>query len=1569
MLAAWLFLVIPLAAQPKAIRLRNEVIHPTPPAAAAARPGPADERNVSGLYLIQFADPVQPAWREQLSTLRVELLRYVPEDSFVARLDNASLKQIKALPFVPWVGEYRPEHKIHPAVRAHAAARPGEDLALSVLLASTAAPAEKAEAKGWFRSLQQESRLRHGSILRGKVAPGRLQNLAQSPAVLWIEPAPKMKLFDEVASDIVAGDGGEHLTQMQVYGFAGNGVTVAVADTGLNNGDAATMHPDLAGRVPAFFYYGNLTDAADGHSHGTHVAGIIAGNGATGEVDDYGALYGLGVAPEAQIVAQRIFDDVGNYEPPASFGDMTHDALEAGAEIGSNSWGDDTQGQYDLSAMEFDELVRDADPYANGDQPYILEFSAGNAGPGVQTVGSPAVAKNVIATGASQNNRLDLYIYAEGPDAMADFSSRGPCEDGRIKPDVVAPGTWISSLKSASATDENAWMGISDNYLYQGGTSQAGPHVSGAAAVLVQYFREQYGMAHPSPALVKAALINSAVDMDDASGTGPAPNADEGWGRVDLTQIVYAARKYEFVDQTVPLATGQVYEKRVIVAASDEPLKITLAYSDAPGFPAALPALVNDLDLEVVGPDGTVYRGNQFADGESLPNPPDADHINNVEGVHLWEPLPGEYLVRVTARSIVEDVCGGTAGINQDFALVVSGNIPWPGVGLVLLDRRAYTAPSQIALRLIDSDLSGQPSATVQLRSTTEAAGETITLRVTGSPGTFTGTVATVTGPAVADGRLQIAHGDTIEAIYQDASSGTRTATARADLVPPVLTNVAVTNEFGSMLITWQSDEPANSIVRYNTNTPLVGAVTNVTLTQDHEVRLADLVPGATYQFQVISYDEAGNCATNNNGGAYYSFVAVAAAPVLLVNAYVHDDVSDSEEIPLSAYTNALNQTGIPYEIWDVNERNASPQLAHLRAFKVVIWRVSDSIWTQSPYATLDSSQQTSIQNYLNGGGAFFMASMEMLSRLGDVPFRRNVLQVQRFLVNTDPFGTCTDCDEDFGVPAITGQPSDPITAGVSATLDYSHYPYIDFFDLGPDFSDTFLPGTNATAILFETLSGKPCGMKYPRTGLDSTGRVVFLSFPFDTIPENDPAPGNRGALLGNILRFLAPGLSSVGTIALDHSEYSLPDLATVEVADADLAGSGQMTVNCSSDTAPAPASLTLRETARPGVFRGTITLVAATAPPAGGQLRAAHGDTIYADYFDASGQTTLRAQAIVDALPPEILNVTVETGYEEALISWETTEPADALVQFGESVFFGRTAYQADLGYEHELYLSGLAPDRLYYFQVVSRDAARNAATDNNGGRFYTFQTLRAAVPPWSDSFDSGATEWTVQSDPTTQIEWTLGVPDNSLATEAYSPPNAWGSNLRGELVDSVYTTLISPAIDLRGIRQATLRFWHNYALSDSDLTIESAELQIYYSGLAAPVSLDAFDGASAGWEEYEFDLSPYTGRVVYLIWDYFLFDLESYGERPGWLVDDVSVVAESEILKMAIPVVLPNRTVRLEWTSVADRIYRVLGSTDAAHWTPVSDWITATGSATTYTLPTPAPGEPFLFKAERQP
>ncbi|MEO6335434.1 MAG: S8 family serine peptidase, partial [Verrucomicrobiota bacterium] len=784
-------------AEQKTIHLRNKTIVTESPGKSSS--AQKTEAAVSGLFLIQFNGPFQPEWRKDLQKNGVHLLRFVPEDAFVARFKNVHPGELRAHPFIQLFESYRAEYKVHASLLANAARAPAPDsLPVSILLSPDATPQESAQLRRMLRKLQRESAMRFGNILQGDVTPAQLDALAQSPAVLWIEPAPKIKLFDEIASKITGGDDGISGTPTltQQFGFDGTGVKVAVADSGLQEGDSATMHPDLAGRVDAFFHYGLLTDAADEHSHGTHVTGIIAGNAATGEVDENGYLYGLGVAPGAHIIAQRIFDGQGAYEAPPTFETLTHDAVRAGAVIGSNSWGDDTQGRYDLSAAEFDELVRDADAGVVEDQQYILEFSAGNAGPGERTIGSPAVAKNVIASGAVENNRFDLFIYDSGQETMADFSSRGPCEDGRIKPDVVAPGTWIASLRSSLANDDNAWAPISENYLYQGGTSQSGPHVSGAAAVFVQYYRQTVTNVVPSPALVKATLINSAVGLDDGNFFQSIPNNDAGWGRVDLTEIIGSPRRYEFVDQTVRLTNNQIFEKRVLVASPDEPLKITLVYSDVPGFPAAIPALVNDLDLEVIAPDGRIYHGNQFENGESVPGATSYDNINNVEAAHLSTPLAGEYIVRVRARSVIEDARRDTPLVDdQDFALVASGDIPLPGVGVLFFDKKSFTAPGTMKLKLIDQNLAGQLSVTVRVDSTTEPNGENVILAASGSSGSFTNNVATATNSVTVDGKIQIAHNDTIFATYQDASpAGIRQATARADLLPPALSNISATN-------------------------------------------------------------------------------------------------------------------------------------------------------------------------------------------------------------------------------------------------------------------------------------------------------------------------------------------------------------------------------------------------------------------------------------------------------------------------------------------------------------------------------------------------------------------------------------------------------------------------------------------------------------------------------------------------------------------------------------------------------------------------------------------------------
>jgi len=1531
LLAAGLLLLhVSVLAQGKVIRLRNETIDPAAPAHRAIMA--ANIQNhvpASGLFLVQFSQPPTPAQRTELRAAGVELLKYVPDDAFIAKLDQVSPASVAANRLVTWIGPYRPEHKLHPRLSAtlKGSTQTNQSVSVSLLLSASATPAEIAGVRSLLRSVQSESHLRQGTFLRGDLPLKQLNSLAQSSVVLWVEPAPKHKLVDEAAAKLVGGDDDRVATPTltEQWGFTGTNVIVCVADTGLDTGNTNTMHPDLHGRVTGFQFFPPLTDGSDGYGHGTHCAGIVAGNAATGETDpDTGQFYGLGVASGAKLFIERIFDSDANEVNFTNDETLTRYAVRNGAKIGSNSWGNDVQGDYDTDAAQFDELVRDADAGTAGDQPYILEFSAGNAGPDTQTIGSPATSKNVIATGASENVTGTLAgtygLYADGPDTMCDFSSRGPCADGRIKPDLVAPGSWIASAASSAAPNEAsiAWSAIDSYYVYMGGTSMSGPQAAGAAAVFVQFYKGTHTNAVPSPALVKAALINSADELDEANGgPGPVPNNDEGWGRINLENIVVtnansAPRSYQYLDQTVLLTNSQVYAQHLFVQGADQPLKITLAYTDVPGFPGALPALVNDFDLEVIGPDGTLYRGNQFGAGESVPNAPTPDKLNNVEGVYLSAPAPGDYQVRVRASKVVQDAVSNTPAIDQDFALVSSGDLVRPGTGFILLDRPSYTAPGTMQIEVFDAVRAASNSVSVLVTNLTAHRSVTNLPHAMGNYGAFTGAVTTVTGTAGA-GQIQIANGDNLEADYFDSTGTKRSATAVADLIPPTITAVASATNVGVLTITWVTSEPATSIVHYGTNSANLNlGVTNLALVTSHAVKLTGLVTGKKYYYLILSSDAAGNLTTNNNSGTDFSVIGIATPTVLLVDAYdtAAEENNGATVIPDSAYTNVLTMAGISYGFWKVNARG-SPQLSDLQPFQVVIWRLTDDIINYGVDAdglpdptatnnTLNAQQQYMIQSYLNGGGSFFLASMGILSQLGDVPFRQNVLQVAGFEQNPDPPAPCTDCDEDFGVPAFLG--GTPVASGMNVALNYNNYPSFDdgLGDVyGPDFSDTFTPSSDSTAIAFESVSGKPCGMSYPNLGVNNPGRVVFLAFPFDAIPTNGAAPNNVVTLIHNAMSFLAPGANGRGTIFLDNTVYTTNDSVTVEVGDSDLAGAGQTQVSFLASSRTNRTIVTLFETTHPGLFAGHLTLVSGGAVT--NQLRVQNGDTITATYFDASNNSNVVATAGIDTVPPVISQVAATTDYYNAKVTWLTSKAANSTVQYSESPLPDRTAYASTLVTNHAVTISGLSANRVYYYQIVSTDLAGNTTVDDNNGKLFTFQTLKAPTPPWFDNLEHGANGWTVVVDPVNGSDqnWALGMPHNGLVSSAHSGNNAWGSDLYGNQTFNIASTyLYGPVIDLSGLSSATLNFWHacDFSRTDPVLGLAFEDGLVYVSTnssispLNLPAVMDYVGTATTGWEAAQpVDLTPFVGMTIQVV---FYYEGVPIGDTMyGWTIDDISI------------------------------------------------------------------------------
>jgi hypothetical protein len=415
-------------------------------------------------------------------------------------------------------------------------------------------------------------------------------------------------------------------------------------------------------------------------------ASIIAGTTPFGVLDPLGFNYGLGIAPNANILNIPLIKSgyTGTDANAASDAVTTNGPNGVPATISNNSWGAGTNlNAYDSSAATYDSLTRDATAAGNVD-PLFFVFSAGNCGEGPnipactsQTgLTRPHVAKNIISVGSSENLRPNFDSSLSSVEDISSFSSRGPAADGRIKPDIVAPGDGITGSRAGTSCMFTGSC-FDANHSWSSGTSHSAPQVAGVAALFWQYWKATHSGANPSVAMAKAAIIQTGQEMTGIGATNPVPNGTEGWGRVNMSSMLNTGVAMKHIDQTtVFLSPGDTLVIPGKIADGTKPFRATLVWTDPPG--ASDPALVNNLNLSVnIG--GNNYLGNNFAGGLSALGGV-ADTRNNVEQV--WRTgvaANTQVAVTITAAALNGDgVIGNGDATDQHFAVVLYNFIDAP---------------------------------------------------------------------------------------------------------------------------------------------------------------------------------------------------------------------------------------------------------------------------------------------------------------------------------------------------------------------------------------------------------------------------------------------------------------------------------------------------------------------------------------------------------------------------------------------------------------------------------------------------------------------------------------------------------------------------------------------------------------------------------------------------------------------------------------------------------------------------------------------------------------------------
>lgn len=669
--------------------------------------------------------------RKALAARGIQFLGYLPNNAYYVRLGGVALDELNAHPGVRWAGALQPAMKLAPQLwasrRSDSAARQ-EDARYEIIVSAFAGVSSADVADMLRRAVpgmvvtMRSERAETAQYVRASVEAAQLDALLRAATAIdgvsyvapWIAPqywnSGSVGAVQGNATGACVGSGAVcGPSPIWDQGLTGSGQIVGVADSGttpnaawfatLDKGKGphtavtfaerpplptvGTLHPD--NKIIGYWTQPGALDYDFTIGHGTHVTGTMVGD-ASGT---FGANVYLpstpllpnhdladGMAPNAQL----LFQDNGSANSPVlvDFQGTLEQAYAGGARLHNNSWGSPTQGQYSENDVDVDHVTR-------RNEGLLVVVSAGNDRAGPMQTGSPGNAKNAVTVSA---------LGHAGSTQHAGFSNDGPTADGRIKPDIGAPGTSIASAAVVGNQVTDTITAPQTRSL--SGTSMAAPTLTGSAALMRQFFADGFyprgtrttaDALNPTGAMMKAVLLNGTHPLTSDVDGHRWPTDMDGWGRAWLDGNLWFrdtlpggddSRRLRLFERTnaAGLETGEVNTYTIENVAAGIELRATLTWFDVEAMPGAAATLVNNLDLEVDTPDGTLLLGrNRIAGGISAPGGT-ADAVDTVEQIRLTTPIAGRYTFRVKATAVPGN--GSEGSDRQGYALAVSGAFALP---------------------------------------------------------------------------------------------------------------------------------------------------------------------------------------------------------------------------------------------------------------------------------------------------------------------------------------------------------------------------------------------------------------------------------------------------------------------------------------------------------------------------------------------------------------------------------------------------------------------------------------------------------------------------------------------------------------------------------------------------------------------------------------------------------------------------------------------------------------------------------------------------------------------------